>query len=125
MTLFDMLFFLAILIGILAGIAGGVHTAYLLEDDEDEKNEMRRVAASTGVARDKHRYSGDSASTQKNERKKKDGRLSSVLRGRQSKQPFSEFECQFTDEDHDEKLSRVMGEQDEAYHILSKEDEPS
>lgn len=123
MTTFDMLFFFAILIGVLIGIACGVHIAFTLADGDDEDDSyLASRASKTNAAEDKN----ESGLTQEEPKEKKLSRkqrkkLGTKVRGKQTSPSYADFECQFTDEDPADKLQREMKGQESSYNYLNEE----
>lgn len=126
MNTFDMLFFLAILIGVLIGIGLGVHAAFRLSGhdsyDDDDYYAPPKATPST-----KSKRKSGSPSEEEQPKKKffhkseqhKEAKLKSRMQ--QPNTSFAEFDCQFTGENHKDKLKKEMKGQDNAYHYLSKE----
>lgn len=130
MTIFEMFFFTTILFGVIIGIAGGVHCAYslALKDIEPEGDGYHVFPKAQQSVKDK----GTDSNEEKNAKyepaevcfgKKKQEKKSKLKeRVRKHEQmSFSEFDCQFTDEDRDEKLHRVMQEQNDSYRYLEED----
>lgn len=123
MTTFDMLFFFAILIGVLIGIACGVHIAFVLADGDDEdgpypvsrpsKTDTAKSKNETGLTQEEPK--------EKKLSKKQRKKLGTKVQGKQTSPSYADFECQFTDEDHTEKLQREMKGQESSYNYLGEE----
>ena len=127
MNTFDMLFFLAILIGVLIGIGFGVHAAFRLSEhdsyDDDDYYAPPKATPSTKSKRKSDSPSEDEEQSEKNFFRKSKQHREAKLKSRmqQPDTSFAEFNCQFTGENHEDKLKKEMRGQDNAYHYLSKE----
>lgn len=116
MTLFDIMFYLVILLGVLAGISLGVHAAFRMADERAETSSPHEVRTPSG----RSRQTGGEGESEKASRKAGRGGKSTLSKRvrKQDRVSFSEFDCEFTGEDHAEKLNRIMSEQDGAYNCL-------
>lgn len=126
MTVLD-LFTVVVAIGVLVGIALGVHIAFCLADpdrkdaDGSEDNPYfveQKITPSTA----------DKSYKEKKEKKPhisfkghKDKKSSLKEKVKQPEMSFSQFACQFTGEDPEEKLNAAMHQQDESYHFLGED----
>ncbi len=115
MTTFEALFFLVFLFGILIGIALGVHLAFYCasNDQEDDNSDPYYVepqqTPKTGPEDKGKKWSFFG----KRSRSKIADRIQ-----KKPKMSFSEFDCQFTGEEYDEKLKQAMSGQDTSYHYV-------
>lgn len=121
MGTFDMLFFFAILIGVLIGIAGGVHIAFTLADRGDDDDSYLVRTSSKPKATDDENASGLTQEEPKKLSKRQRKKLGTKVKGKQNSPSFADFECQFTGEDPTDKLQREMKEQESSYNYLNEE----
>ena len=127
MNVFDMMFFLAILIGVLIGIGLGVHVAFRLsERDSYDDDDYYAPPKATPSTKSKRKSSSPSEGEEQPKKKffhkseqYKECKLKSRMQ--QPDTSFAEFNCQFTGENHKDRLKKEMQGQDNAYHYLAKE----
>lgn len=72
--IYDLLFFFAILIGVLLGIAGGVHVGFILAKPDDEEDDYRVEKIQTTSTRDKKGFGSekDKEPKERKERRKRE-----------------------------------------------------
>lgn len=120
MNTYDIIFMVALLISILAGIGLGVHVGFRLAQGRYESKPASKYRTEKKPSESKRDVRGAETESRKSKYKSGDGPRLSKRMNRQDELSFAEFECQFTDEDPFEKLERVRGEQDAAYNCLEK-----
>ena len=117
MTPYDIVFLLAMLLSALAAIGVGFHLAFRVFDNKKEGNNDDGYFAPPRH----HQSVKDKPKPEKQKDKTKtgeSGKLKKRIEARKQNISFSEFDCQFTGEDHQTKLEEIRGEQDSAYNFL-------
>ena len=130
--MYDLIFCLSVIIGILLGVAGGFHAAFIfaehrLDDDgggEDISPARARLLSHVKTSQTKgtQKIGGSTEEPPKKsflDRFKKGGILKKRIQDR-NYDSFSGFDCQFTGESEEEMISRVIKEQNRGYHYIEK-----